>query len=146
MPTAAKLFGAILMAGLGYLVAGLIVPHLPQELPEGHLRVLSAFLGILVGWRFLGSRVGGGLRSAMGLGLSASATLVFCGLVLFSGNEMIKRSLRKAYVGPVEALKDMVQIIIDDLVYLRPPEVLATLIVGGMVVGLLTELVSRRWS
>jgi len=146
MPTAAKLVGAILVGLLGYAAADLVVPHLPDEMPVGWFRELSAFLGAVVGWRFLGPRVGGSLGNALGFGLSAAAALVLSALILFSGIEMIKRSLRKSYAGPVEGLKDMVQIAIDDLVYLRPPEVLAVLIVGGMVVGLLTELVARRWS
>jgi len=146
MPTAAKLFAAVFMGALAYASAHLIVPHLPEEMVIGWFQELTAVLGVLVGWRFLGRRMGGGLHSALGLGLSASLVLVLSALIVFSGNEMIERSLRKAYNTPVEALKDMMQIAIDDLAYLRPPEVLAMLIVGGMVVGVMTELVARRWS
>jgi len=146
MPTAAKLVAAVLIAALGYYVASLIVPRLPEQTDEGLLREVTAVLGLLVGWRFLGPRMGGGYNFAIGLGLSASLVLTVSSLIAFSGYEMIVRSLRKSYDGPFEALQGMMDIAIDDLVYLQFPEVLAALILGGILAGFLTEFAARRWS
>ncbi len=50
MPTAAKLVAAILTAVLGYYVADVIVPHLPEQDRDNYMRETSAFVGLLVGW------------------------------------------------------------------------------------------------
>ncbi|KMW57095.1 hypothetical protein AIOL_002053 [Candidatus Rhodobacter oscarellae] len=55
----AKLFAAILFAVLGYFVADLVGGHLPPEKPQGMLREITAFFGLLVGWMFLGRRIVG---------------------------------------------------------------------------------------
>jgi hypothetical protein len=146
MPTAAKLVSAILIAALGYFVADLIAQHLPQETDEGYFREVSALLGILVGWRFLGSRSGGGTSSGIGLGLTAALTLLVWGLVVFSGYEMLIRSLRKSYKGPIEGLQDMVAIAIDNLIYLQFIDVASALVVGGILAGIIADRTARRWS
>ncbi len=144
MPTAAKLVSAIVMGVLGWVAAHLVIPHLPPESRIGFFREITATIGVLVGWRFLGARAGAGAGASLGFGLGASLVLVFWALLVFSGYEMIKRSLRKSYDGPVEGLKGMMQIAIDDLVYLRPVEVWGALLLGGLAAGLIAEAVARR--
>lgn len=146
MPTAAKLVAAVLIAALGYAVASVIAGYFEPHETEGAFRYVSAACGLLIGWRFLGKRAGGGLSSAFGLGLSSAVALVLLGQVVFSGYVMIIRSLRKVYHGPFEALQGMVDIAIDNFDYLYHGDVLVTLIVGGILAGLLTEFVARRWS
>ncbi len=146
MPTAPKLVAAILMAVLGYVTAELIIGHLPPEVRTNLFREISAFLGLLVGWRFLGRRAGAGFGTALGFGLSAAAALVLCGLVYFSGYEMIIRALRKSYDGPFEGLLGMMDIAIQNLDLLGYADVLGVLIVGGLIVGLLTEAAAKRWT
>ena len=146
MPTAAKLVSAILLGALGWAAAHFIAGHLPEEVQHGKLRPVSAALGMLIGWRFLGRRVGGGMQTAYGLGLSAAAALVLSALFVFSFSEMIRRALRKSYKGPFEALQDVVQIALDNTIYLAHPDVIGTLVIGGVLVGVFAELTSRRWS
>ncbi len=148
MPTAAKLVSAILMGALGYYAANLLAAHLPEEVPANWLRPLSAVFGVIVGWRFLGKRVrGSGIQSGIGLGVTASAAVVLMGLVWFSGYEMVRRAMRLAYGGnPFEALQDMVQIALDFTIYLGNGDVLAALLGGGAVVGIVADMVARRWS
>ena len=107
---------------------------------------MAAF-GVLVGWRFLGPRMRGTWQAAAGLGLSSSVFLVLLGLLAFSGYEMLRRAMRMAYGGnPFEALEDMFQIAVDFLPLLGAFDVVAVLIVGGILVGWVTEAVARRWS
>jgi len=149
MPTMPKLFAAVLMAVFGYVVADRVAGHLPEEVQQGLLRPITAFFGILVGWRFLGRRVGGSMRSALGMGLSAAFALLLVSLIFFSGNEMLRRALRKTYKGaeaPFLALQDMVQISLDFRVHLFYADVVTTFILGGLIVGVIVELVARRWS
>lgn len=146
MPTAAKLVAAILTAGLGYFVADLVVAHLPEQDQINWMREVSAVLGILVGWQFLGRRVGGGLKSAVGMGLSTALVLFASGMFTFAGYEMLIRSLRKSYDGPFEALQGMVAIGFENLEYVNYADVISALVVGGILLGLITEFAARRWS
>lgn len=147
MPTAAKLISGLLVAGLGWFVANLIVQYLPPETRIGLFREISAALGLWVGWRFLGKRAGSGLGASLSYGLAASGLLVFWMLLTFSGVEMIKRALRKAYGGnPVRALQDMIEVAIGYLNYLTNADVAGTLVIGGFVIGAVAEGISRRWS
>lgn len=147
MPTMSKLFGAVFVAVLGYFAADAVAGHLPEEVQHGMLRPMMVFFGLLVGWRFLGKRVGRGMQSAIGMGLSSAVVLVLVGLLFFSGNEMLRRALRKAYGGnPFEALQDMVQIALDFTEYLAQADVIAVLVLGGIAAGVMVELVARRWS
>ena len=86
------------------------------------------------------------MQTAYGLGLSAAAALVLSALFVFSFAEMIRRALRKSYKGPFEALHDVVQIALDNTIYLAHPDVIGTLVIGGVLVGVFAELTSRRWS
>lgn len=146
MPTASKLVAAVLTAALGYYVADLIVAHLPEQDRDNWMRVVSALLGVVVGWKFLGSRMGDGYRAAIGLGLSTSLVLFLVGMVTFSGYEMLIRSLRKSYHGPFEALQGMMAIAIENLEYVQFADVVMGFVLGGIVVGVITEMAARRWS
>ena len=147
MPTMPKLFAAVLFAVLGWFAADLVGAHLPPESLQGALRPLSGFFGLMIGWRFIGPRAGGGWRAACGLGLSGAVFLVLIGLMWFSGYQMIRRAMRMAYGGnPFEALEDMFQIAFDNLEYLAHPDVIGALVLGSMAVGLIVEAVARKWS
>ncbi len=147
MPTMSKLFAAILVAALGYVAADRVALHLPEEVPPGMLRPVMLVFGIFIGWRFLGRRVGDGYRSAMGLGLSAAVILVLVGLLWFSFFDMIKKAMRLYYGGnPFAALQDMFQIGLELSAHLVYPDVIAVLVLGGILAGVICEAVGRRWS
>lgn len=146
MPTMAKLFSAVLMGVLGYVVADLIGGHLPPEERQNALRPITAIFGVIVGWRFLGKRVRGEWAHAIGLGASAGAAVTICALIWFSGYEMLKRATRLAYGGdPVAALEDMMQIAVDYLQYFIEPDVAIVAVFGSVIVGGIVTAVSRVW-
>lgn len=146
MPTASKLVAAVLLAVLGYFAADRVAAHLPEEIPPGMIRPVMAFFGIMVGWRFLGKRVGDGYSAALGMGLSSSVVLFLLGMGWFAGVEMIKRSMRMSYDNPFHALQGMVEIAIDNVEHVTYVDVISILVAGGILVGLLVEFASRRWS
>lgn len=145
MPTASKLVAGIFMAALTWQFANTIVPYLPPETRIGLFREISALLGLWIGWRFLGKRVGEGFNASLGFGIGAGAFTVFWMMLVFSGNEMIRRAMRMSYDGPVEAVLGMIDIAIEYFPYLTPMDVWGTMLVGSAVIGLVCEAVSRRW-
>jgi hypothetical protein len=146
MPTAAKLVSAVIFAALAYLVADLYVPGMEGNPVVGYLRPGCALIGMLCGWMVMGRLVGKGMRAAMGSGFRTSATILFWCLLSFSIYEMVEKSTKKIYDGPMEALLAVFDIMVKYGSFAVTPEVLGTLAVGGMLGGVLAEWVSRRAS
>ena len=143
----AKLFSAVLLGVLGYFAADAVANHFPPEDKQGMIRPITAFFGVLIGWKFLGRRVNGPWSSAIGSGISAGVILVIASLVWFAGYEMIRRAMRMAYGGnPFEALQDMVQIAAELSLKLAYADVITILLVGSILCGLFAEAIARRWS
>ena len=59
---------------------------------------------------------------------------------------MLRRSMRMYYDGPVEALQEMAQLMIDYAKLAAVNEVIIPAIVGALFVSWLTEFFARRWS
>lgn len=145
MPTSARLVGAILLAALGWLGAELVKPYLPEAQPVGWFSPVAAAVGVVVGWSFTGRRLDAGNGTAMGIGLTSAALLALAVVLGFSGYEMVRRSLRVAYDGPVEALQDLVDIALAHLAVAAQPDVALALVAGGLLVGAITQWVARRF-
>ncbi|SER94483.1 hypothetical protein SAMN04490244_10475 [Tranquillimonas rosea] len=141
-PTAAKMFAGLLFAGLAWWISDLVKPLLPEQLPVGLLSPVNAALGFVMGWRIVGRRAGDGFVKAAGLGLTALAATVFWALVVWGGREMLRRSLRKAYDGPIEALEDMVTLMTDYALTLTDPSVLIPAVAGAVFCAAVTEYVA----
>ncbi len=146
MPTTARLVAAIIFAAIGWYSADLVKPLLPEGMAVGKFSPVSAGFGILVGWFFTGKRLHRGRENGIAIGLASSFLLVFWVLLAFSGQQMLRRSVRKLYDGPVEALQDMFGLAAEYLILAAIPSVIATLVIGGMVGGWITEQVAKRWS
>lgn len=146
MPTAAKLFSAFMFALIGLGAAWGVLPVLPETMSVGRLLPVSAGLGALTGWFVMGGLVGRSVLVSAGQGLRTSATLLFWVLLVAGIVEMLRRSLRKSYGDAAEAVISVLEIMLDFLMMaVQSPMTLAILGVGGLVVGALAELVSRRW-
>lgn len=70
MPTAAKLVAAILLAALGFVAAGRYVQLMPEGAVAGHLGLICAGLGAVVGIHGVG-----GVTGVLLLGVFASRTV-----------------------------------------------------------------------
>lgn len=145
MPTAAKLVGAILFAGLAYLLAGMFRQYLPPATQLGWFDQVSTLIGFFCGWRIMGGNAGQGMVVAVNNGLRTAVTMVFLALVLFSLEGMYQVAIRKMYDGPVAALLGAVNIGSDYAVMLLQPDILGVMVLGGLFCGWLTEQVARRW-
>ena len=145
MPTAGKLVAAIMFAGLGALVTYLIIPLFPEGTNFGWFMPGNALIGLMAGWIVAGSRAGKGYYSATGYGLTAMVSMVVWGLLIYSSIEMVERSIRKMYDGPVDAVVSVFELGVDYLRIIAVPEVIVFLVIGGIICGLVTDFFAQRF-
>lgn len=145
MPTAAKLIAAVIFAIGGFLVADSVRPNLPEGQPTPWLVQISMLVPMICAWRVLGRLVGKSYAVAINSGIYAVVVSLFFVLLVFSISEMIKRSMRLQYDGPVEAVTNMFGIIFDYGLLLVGVNSLS--IMAGMAVigGLAAEWAHRRF-
>jgi len=146
MPTAPKLIAALCFAGLGWVASDMIRPLFPEETNFGAFNYVNVVLGLLCGWIVTGPRVGSGWSDGISAGLTGVGALVFWGLFVQAFNEMLRLALDRKYDGPVEAILSVFQIGIEYGQMLINGPLIGTLIVGGIVIGLVAEWASHRWS
>jgi uncharacterized membrane protein (GlpM family) len=145
MPTAGKLVAAILFAGLGALVTYLIIPRFPEGTNFGWFMPGNALIGLLAGWVVAGSRSGNGYRNAIGYSLTAMVSMVVWGLFIYSSIEMVERSIRKMYDGPVDAVVSVFELAVEYLRTIASFEVIAFLVIGSLICGLVTDFFAQRY-
>lgn len=146
MPTGGKLIAAITFAALAYFLSDQIKPLLPEGTQLGKFSEVNALIGLLMGWKVMGRGAGKTYKQSFGYGFTTLAATVFWCLVVWSGYEMLRRSLRLYYDGPVEALQEMAQLFLDYAHLAANQTVLITAVVGVIFVSWLTEFFARRWS
>lgn len=145
MPTAAKALGAATFAIVGWLVAHAYVPGMPDAGAAGGIREYSAVVGVVVGWTVMGNSVGKKYIDAIGYGWKTVIVMVFVATMFFSVYEMLIQSTRQVYSGPIDAILDIFARMLDRARALLTFSVLMTMVIGGAVAGLITEVASRRW-
>lgn len=146
MPTAAKIVAAICLAAIGWHASEVFRPLMPEGTDFGHFNMVNVILGILCGWFVVGTRVGRTYLESFSAGLTGVAAMVFWALFLQSMNEMLKLALQNRYEGPVEGLVSVFEIAVDFGSRMLNFELIAVLVIGGMITGVLAEWASRRWS
>ncbi|OIQ30191.1 MAG: tellurium resistance protein [Alphaproteobacteria bacterium MedPE-SWcel] len=144
-PTAGRLVAALSLAALAFYVSGLIMPLMPEGTDFGYFTHLNMGLGVLVGWNLMGSRVGRGFVPGINNGLTGVAVLVLWALLLQGAVEMFRLAYRHVYNGPFDALAAIFTIALEYFFIIAVPNVLATLAIGGALVGWLTETAAKRW-
>ena len=145
MPTAGRLLGALAFALVGLLGATVFRPLMPPSTEFGNFTPICAALGALCGWNVMGPRAGRGWRLAAGAGLSTSAVLLVVALFLFAGREMMQRSLRGRYDGPMEATVATFGVVLEYAALMVDARFLAVMVLGGLVGGFVAEAAERRW-
>lgn len=146
MPTMGRLVGAILFAGLAWYTSLLIIPLFPVGTNLGLFQEVNTFFGLIAGWTVAGPRAGLGYVAAFSYGLTALVAMVVMALFFNSSVVMVEQSLRKRYDGPGEAVTDVFQMFVDHAIVMATPEIIGTLVIGGIVGGLVTEFFGRRFS
>jgi hypothetical protein len=146
MPTASKLFAAFGFALVAFFTAEIFKPHMPEGTQFGAFTFVSAVIGLLCGWRYLGPDVGRGWWEAANAGLRTALAALAVALLVFSTEGMLVFAFRRAYDTPIDAIVGVVAVGVDLIQRVIAPDVLAALFGGGMMAGLLSEWAARRWS
>jgi hypothetical protein len=146
MPTAAKLFAALAFTVVAFFAAQVVMPHLPDGTQFGAFVPIAMIIGLVAGWKVMGPSVGRGNYAAAGSGMKTSLVFTLVALFVFSTYQMVENALRKQYDGPMDAVVGIVSIAIEWGEILIKPDVLAVLVVGGALGGLLSEWADRRWT
>ena len=146
MPTAGRLAGAIMFALYGWYAAGYSAQFFPEGNPPDLLIPVSAFIGLLIGWMMVGRRAGRGYNPAVGIGLSAAATFTFWVLFLLAFQQMMKNAMRRLYDGPMEAVVDTFDLMLEQSQDLLDVGLIATVLIGGILSAWVTEYFGQRYS
>lgn len=146
MPTGGKLIAALTFAALAYFISDLIKPLLPEGTNVSSLSEINALVGLVMGWTVMGNGAGSTYRQSLGYGFTTLAATVFWCLLIWSGNEMLERSIKMYYDGPVEAVQEMAALYVEYARMAAVQEVMLPALVGAVFVSWLTEYFARRWS
>ena len=144
MPTAGRLFAAIAFAVLGAYLALIVSPLFQEGKQPSYWWPLCVATGVWSGCVVVGKRAGRGWSAAIGNGLTGVFALLFWVLFIISSADMIAKSLRRLYDGPVEAVVNVFQIIMDYVLEFGSVELAIQLLIGGAIGGLFAEFFARR--
>ena len=145
MPTAAKLFGALAFAILGWISANIFSTGMPEGSQIGLLREIVAAIGFLSGWRVMGPAAGRGYYAALGGGVKTGIVMVFFSLLGFSIYEMVLLSMKMRYDGPVEAVLGIFDLMIEYGQLMLRTDLLVTLFAGSALGGWIAEFAGKHW-
>ena len=146
MPTGGKLIGAMVFAALAYFLTDLVKPLLPEGSRVGWFSQVNALVGFVMGWTILGRGAGKSYRQSLGYGFTTLFASAFWSIFIWAGYEMLRRSTRLYYDGPVEALQEMAQLIVIYAKIGAVQEVIWPAVIGTVFVTWFTEFFARRWS
>jgi hypothetical protein len=145
MPDASRLIAAICLAIIAFLVSQMVVPLMPEGTDFGYFTYVNIAIGALCGWIVMGKRAGRGVVPAINNGLTGVAALLFWGLFVQGTYEMVDLAMRNRYGGPFEALTAIFEIGAEYGLMILVPNIIATVLIGGVLAGLATEGAWRRW-
>lgn len=145
MPDASRLIAAICLAIIAFLVSQMVVPLMPEGTDFGYFTYVNIAIGALCGWIIMGKRAGRGVVPAINNGLTGVAALLFWGLFVQGTYEMVDLAMRNRYGGPFEALTAIFEIGAEYGLMILVPNIIATVLIGGVLAGLATEGAWRRW-
>ncbi len=145
MPTGAKLMAAISFAIVGWILANYYAVNMPDASAAGPIREAAAVIGAIVGWMVMGPTVGKGYVEAAGSGVKTAVVLAVVALFLLALSEMIDKSVKLRYDTALEAILDIFQTMAQRSQALLSLGVFGTILLGGIIAGLLTENAGRRW-
>ena len=145
MPTGAKLTGAIWFFGVGYLAAVFVLDTFPPETPARFFPLSIALIGLWQGWYVAGGNAGLGMGAAIGNGVRTSVQIAFFGLLIFALRTMFLRSANLRYDGPGEAAIAALDLFLEYALQSLTAPVWGTLILGGILGGIVVERAWRTW-
>jgi len=146
MPSAIRLAGFVVFAGIAWILSEMVVPLMPEGSNPGYFSIYNIGLGAILGWVMMKPEVARKPSGPVGAGITAAVALVFWGLFLYSLVEMLKQSMRMRYDGPVEAVVNIFQLMLEYGLMISTPAFGITMLVLGTLGGAFCGGVARRWS
>lgn len=145
MPTAARLVAALCLALLALAVSFEVMPRMPESTDFGYFLPLNFALGLICGWVVMGRHTGLGFVGAINNGIAGAAVLVFWGLAVQGTYEMFRLAMNHRYHNPLEAIYGIFELSVGYGQVLIAPVILATLVIGGALSGIVTDFTGRMW-
>lgn len=145
LPTSAKLFGALGLAMTGFFNAAVMLPYLPAGTQVSGIGGVSASFGLLLGWRVIGMGPGHGMGRAAERGLRAAFYLIIWSTLFLGALQMLHKSTRGRYDGPIEALTDIFSQGLAMGFAVLQLDVVAVLFFGGILSAMLAEWAWKQW-
>lgn len=144
LPTFAGLVAAILLALLGVAVSELTRAYFDEGTPLTWLHPVAALMGLIVGWFFTGPKLQKGKGNPVAIGLTSSVVQALLTMFVFASDLMLTRALRNSYRTVMEAVAGVFEAMIDYGERVAQPDVVVSILVGGVIVGFVTNWVARR--
>ena len=146
MPTFAHVAAALMYAALAYFVSEVMIePLFAEGFDPGWFSEINAAVGLICGWKIMGSRATLGFTTSISVGFTTSLMMVFWALFLHSWGDMLRRSLDKEYKGPTEAVMAVFELGVEHFRLMSTVPIWTTLIVGGIVAGIIAGFFGRIW-
>ena len=145
MPTGAKLMAAVCFAVVGFIMANYYALNMPDASSAGAIREGAAVIGAIIGWTVMGPTAGKGYVEAAGAGIKTAVILAVAALFLLAMREMLVNSVKMRYDTAMDAFLDVFQMMATRSQAMVSLGVFGTVLLGGIVAGLLTENAARRW-
>jgi len=146
MPTAARLTAAIFFTLVGLAFAFQASQYFPEAKEPDYWFYLNGAAGAILGWVVCGTRAGSGYPNGIANGVTTGVGMLFWVYFIMSFHDMIKKSLRKSYDGPVEAVVNVFEIMLDWGKVFFIPELGLLMLAGCVVAGFITEFIGKRFS
>lgn len=147
MPTAAKLVGGLCLAITAAIAAMVFIDNYTGVYQVGFRFIAgNAIVGFFAGWYALGKNPGYGIFVAAANGVRALVFLLIGAGMLFASVFVLGNLERNNFNDPVDLPLLWIQTSFDFVVLAFTGPVLLTLLIGGVVSGLITYIASRRWS
>ena len=118
---------------------------MPEGYDFGYFLYVNMAIGAVTGWIVMGKRAGRGTTAAINNGLTGVVCMVFWGLFVQGCYEMFDLAMDNRYDGPFEAVGAIFVIGLDYAGVMLVPNIIGTLLVGGVLAGLFTEYAWRTW-
>ena len=145
MPTAGRLAGAVIFGLFGWYLTGITIPFFPESNAPTYWLPAGSLISLFIGWKIVGSRAGQGYNPAMAVGLTAGFSIGFCLIFLVAFNQMISNAMRLRYDGPMEAVVGVFDLMIVFGRYFADVQIIATLLIGGIICAWGVEFFGRRY-
>ena len=144
MPTAGRLFAAIAFAIIGGYFAYRISPLFDEGQEPSFWYPLCVLAGVWAGWVVVGKRAGRGYSAAISNGLTGVAAQFFWIIFIVAFFDMINKSMRRSYDGPVEAVVNVFQLGMEYVMEMGSIELGLMALGAGAAGGVFAEYFAQR--